>query len=156
MHVVFERKGLPHPAAPQAVQQHHSQTMANLSGIKIRKKHCYRSLDHKNSQRNLGSLVTNLDLACSCLISFGCVDCPEVLCSFGIEANVQTVKDGLLRHQSACCSSPTPWQWALPTRCPSDEPDPLLKDSDFTRSQPMCSCSSICLSTDAPHPHAAH
>lgn len=59
----LQEKGLPNTAAPQAVQQHHSQTMANLSGIKRRKKHCYCSLDHKNSQRNLGSLVTNPDLA---------------------------------------------------------------------------------------------
>lgn len=113
-------------------------------------------MDHKNSQRNLGSLVSNPDLAS---FFFGCVDvvqfqrfrdCPAVLCSFGIAANVQTIKDGLLRHHSACCLSPR--QWALPTRCPSDEPDPLLKDSDFTRSQPTCSRSFICLSSDAPPP----
>lgn len=74
--------------------------------------------------------------------------------SFGIEANVQTIKDGLLRHHSACFSSLR--RWTLPTRCPSDEPDPLLKDSDFTRSQPMCSRSFIRPSADACAPPTHH
>lgn len=73
---------------------------------------------------------------------------------FGIEANVQTIKEGLLRHHSACFSSLR--QWALPTRCPSDEPDPLLKDSDFTRSQTMCSRSFIRPSADAYAPPTHH
>lgn len=73
---------------------------------------------------------------------------------FGIEASVPAIKEGLLRQHSACFSSLR--QRALPTRCPGDEPDPLLKDSDFTRSQPMCSRSFIRPSADACAPPTHH
>lgn len=116
--------------------------MANLSGMKKTKetKNLY-PLDCKNSQWNFGSLVRDPDLAFHLGRVKFMFNTSAIVRLIGIEANVLMIKEGLFRHHSACFSSHR--QRTPPTRCPSDEPDLLLKDSDFTRSQPMCFCSSF-------------